>query len=59
MSDYPMLISNKLHSFRNFCMQIYEFFIKCIEKLCFFCLYEFIFEFLNAKRDAAHAASLF
>ena len=22
MSDYPMLISNKLHSFRNFCMQI-------------------------------------
>jgi len=39
--------------------QIYEFFIKCIEKLWFFCLYEFIFEFLNAKRDAAHAASLF
>ena len=24
MSDYPMLISNKLHSFRNFDMQIYE-----------------------------------
>ena len=24
MSDYPMLISNKLHSFRNFCLQIYE-----------------------------------
>ena len=23
MSDYPMLISNKLHSFRNFCMQSY------------------------------------
>ena len=22
MSDYPMLISNKLHSFRNFIMQI-------------------------------------
>ena len=22
MSDYPMLISNKLHSFRNFSMQI-------------------------------------
>ena len=21
MSDYPMLISNKLHSFRNFAMQ--------------------------------------
>ena len=24
MSDYPMLISNKLHSFRNFVMQRYE-----------------------------------
>ena len=24
MSDYPMLISNKLHSFRNFCMQRYN-----------------------------------
>ena len=24
MSDYPMLISNKLHSFRNFRLQIYK-----------------------------------
>ena len=24
MSDYPMLISNKLHSFRNFMLQNYE-----------------------------------
>ena len=24
MSDYPMLISNKLHSFRNFSLQRYE-----------------------------------
>ena len=24
MSDYPMLISNKLHSFRNFTLQRYE-----------------------------------
>ena len=24
MSDYPMLISNKLHSFRNFMVQKYE-----------------------------------
>ena len=24
MSDYPMLISNKLHSFRNFGMQNYK-----------------------------------
>ena len=23
MSDYPMLISNKLHSFRNFIIQMY------------------------------------
>ena len=29
MSDYPMLISNKLHSFRNFKPQIYE---KSLEK---------------------------
>ncbi len=25
MSDYPMLISNKLHSFRNFILQRYDF----------------------------------
>ncbi len=25
MSDYPMLISNKLHSFRNFIQQRYGF----------------------------------
>jgi hypothetical protein len=25
MSDYPMLISNKLHSFRNFKVQTYIF----------------------------------
>ena len=24
MSDYPMLISNKLHSFRNFALQSYN-----------------------------------
>ena len=28
MSDYPMLISNKLHSFRNFNEQRYVFFCK-------------------------------
>ena len=27
MSDYPMLISNKLHSFRNFHQQIYSIFV--------------------------------
>ena len=26
MSDYPMLISNKLHSFRNFALQKYNIF---------------------------------
>ena len=28
MSDYPMLISNKLHSFRNFHLQIYNLLLK-------------------------------
>ena len=28
MSDYPMLISNKLHSFRNFWVQIYKINLK-------------------------------
>ena len=27
MSDYPMLISNKLHSFRNFVAQKYDYFV--------------------------------
>ena len=27
MSDYPMLISNKLHSFRNFVLQSYKHFM--------------------------------
>ena len=29
MSDYPMLISNKLHSFRNFPIQRYEGSVRC------------------------------
>ena len=41
MSDYPMLISNKLHSFRNFASQKYNlperfttaFFYLCIDKI--------------------------
>ena len=36
MSDYPMLISNKLHSFRNFALQTYK-------------KYQFVFHLLNAK----------
>ena len=27
MSDYPMLISNKLHSFRNFSMRKYIYYV--------------------------------
>ena len=36
MSDYPMLISNKLHSFRNFDIQIYEKSDKKTNNLTFF-----------------------
>ena len=35
MSDYPMLISNKLHSFRNFNLQIYNNFCN-YENCCIF-----------------------
>ena len=32
MSDYPMLISNKLHSFRNFVEQRYYIYVnKCVK----------------------------
>ncbi len=34
MSDYPMLISNKLHSFRNFFRQIYKTFSKKHSPTC-------------------------
>ena len=33
MSDYPMLISNKLHSFRNFRIQSYQMLKYCQQKL--------------------------
>ena len=42
MSDYPMLISNKLHSFRNFFTQIYKF--NCLVGTCF-CEYLLRFKF--------------
>ena len=32
MSDYPMLISNKLHSFRNFCPQFYSYLVLFAER---------------------------
>ena len=42
MSDYPMLISNKLHSFRNFVAQSYEKyqFYSYLCKLKFYIKYE-------------------
>ena len=46
MSDYPMLISNKLHSFRNFMLQSY----KKSSKICIahaVCL--FLLNFYNCK----------
>ena len=33
MSDYPMLISNKLHSFRNFILQYYVFSLELPRKI--------------------------
>ena len=36
MSDYPMLISNKLHSFRNFLLQNYKKTDMTAFYLCFF-----------------------
>ena len=32
MSDYPMLISNKLHSFRNFAVLILGFNLRLLEE---------------------------
>ena len=32
MSDYPMLISNKLHSFRNFVTQKYDIYLDFCHK---------------------------
>ena len=34
MSDYPMLISNKLHSFRNFQVQDYDV-IELCKEVCY------------------------
>ena len=45
MSDYPMLISNKLHSFRNFSLQIYN---NSLPKTMFF--YKFNFKY-TVPRD--------
>ena len=36
MSDYPMLISNKLHSFRNFMLQRYKVSLKNEEMEVFY-----------------------
>ena len=40
MSDYPMLISNKLHSFRNFMLQNYKIIISLhtiVRSFCYLC----------------------
>ena len=39
MSDYPMLISNKLHSFRNFMMQTYTFYVNYNTSRPFFLIF--------------------
>ena len=40
MSDYPMLISNKLHSFRNFRAKV-QIMRECIKvKMCFYLFYD-------------------
>ena len=38
MSDYPMLISNKLHSFRNFALQNYKKVSYMMLKSILFCV---------------------
>ena len=40
MSDYPMLISNKLHSFRNFYMQMYKNLLYLYLFILPFCFFE-------------------
>ena len=50
MSDYPMLISNKLHSFRNFALQIYNIFKQSQqqhENKLFPCCLPFTFHYLS------------
>ena len=37
MSDYPMLISNKLHSFRNFSLQKYKYVCRFKKKVIEIC----------------------
>ena len=43
MSDYPMLISNKLHSFRNFLLQRYKMFMRNMFYNIEICVFFFIF----------------
>ena len=39
MSDYPMLISNELHSFRNFELQNYKKMKSLVENKRFNCIF--------------------
>ena len=49
MSDYPMLISNKLHSFRNFTLRIYKIKGDTIGCLLLFCLFQGILNYTFAR----------
>ena len=56
MSDYPMLISNKLHSFRNFRLQtyikIYDLYAYIMKKKSLLLSFYFYFSpKLNCKTD--------
>ena len=57
MSDYPMLISNKLHSFRNFDEQSYDILNMHQHLLRYFLCYIHLFYFHNTSMclpDAKH-----
>ena len=55
MSDYPMLISNKLHSFRNFLMQIYNIFKKTKKKYFVFLKKYHFYKISNNKHRQYNA----
>ena len=53
MSDYPMLISNKLHSFRNFTPQKYIIFseIRRFVSLLFLIVQIFFFKHIDKQQE--------
>ena len=51
MSDYPMLISNKLHSFRNFGQQKYDDILGLSENFLSICnLFPYSFRLTSRKQ---------